>query len=230
MFLPSLGMAVALAGSTAAVSGTILYGEEHMPLVVGGLVLLLASGVTDFHHLIEGMERVLFIKLVGLLTWVDFLNHSGCFDALIEKYLSRQFQGFPLIALLLVLGSLSAALIDEVNSIVLWYAVIRAIIGFTKKGIFKLRKASWLVMVILLVSATNIGSQFLPLGNPVGIAFSVISGLDAVDFIKYTWVPGILTLGYFLIRVKFGYKELTNEFKKVAVEEEDFKVLEDMRE
>lgn len=230
MFLPSLGMAVALAGLTAAVSGTILYGEERMPLVVGGLVLLLAGGVTDFHHLIEGMEWVLFIKLVGLLTWVDFLNHAGYFDALIEKYLPRQFQGFSLIALLLVLGSLSAALIDEVNSIVLWYAVIRAIIGFTKKGIFKLRKASWLVMVILLVSATNIGSQFLPLGNPVGIAISVISGLDAVDFIKYTWVPGLLTLGYFLIRVKFGYKELSNEFKKVAVEEEDFEVLEDMRE
>jgi Na+/H+ antiporter NhaD/arsenite permease-like protein len=228
LFLPSVGMAVALSGLTAAVLGTILYGEERMPLVVGGLVLLLAGGVTDFHHLIEGMEWVLFIKLVGLLTWVDFLNHTGYFDHLIEKYLPRKFQGFPLIALLLVLGSLSAALIDEVNSIVLWYAVIRAIIGFTKKGIFKLKKASWMVMVILLVSATNIGSQFLPLGNPVGIAISVISGLNALDFMKYAWVPGLLTLAYFLVRVRFGYSGLINEFKTVAVEAEDFEVLEEM--
>ena len=227
-FLPSMGMAVALAGLTAAVLGTILYGEERMPLVVGGLVLLLAGGVTDFHHLIEGMEWVLFIKLVGLLTWVDFLNHSGYFDHLIEKYLPRQFQGFPLIALLLILGSLSAALIDEVNSIVLWYAVIRAIIGFTKKGVFKLRKSSWMIMVILLVSATNIGSQFLPLGNPVGIAISVISGLNSLDFIKYAWVPGILTLTYFLARVRYSYPQLIAEFKQVAVEAEDFEVLDEI--
>lgn len=228
-FLPSIGMAVALAGLTAAVFGTILYGEERMPLVVGGLVLLLAGGVTDFHHLIEGMEWMLFIKLVGLLTWVDFLNHSGYFDHLIEKYLPRQFQGFPLIALLLTLGSISAALIDEVNSIVLWYAVIRAIIGFTKKGIFKLKKSSWLVMVILLVSATNIGSQFLPLGNPVGIAISVISGLNALDFMRYAWVPGLLTLVYFLVRVRFAYPKLIEEFKRVAVEAEDFEVLEETK-
>lgn len=228
-FLPSIGMAVALAGLTAAVSGTILYGEERMPLVVGGLVLMLAGGITDFHHLIEGMEWVLFIKLVGLLTWVDFLNHSGYFDHLIEKYLPRKFQGFSLMAILLVLGSVSAALIDEVNSVVLMYAVIRAIIGFTKKGVFKLKKASWMVLVILLVSATNIGSQFLPLGNPVGIAISVISGLNAIDFIKFTWVPGIITLVYFLIRVKFQFSGLINEFKSVAVEKEDFEVLEEIR-
>ncbi|NCN06944.1 MAG: hypothetical protein GW946_03840 [Candidatus Pacebacteria bacterium] len=230
LLLPTMGMAIALAGLTAAVSGTIIYGEERLPLVVGGLVLLLAGGVTDFHHLIEGMEWVLFIKLVGLLTWVDFLNHSDYFDYLIEKYLPRQFQGFSLIAILLVLSSFSAALIDEVNSVVLMYAVMRAIIGFTKKGVFKLSKASWLVLVILLVSATNIGSQFLPLGNPVGIAISVISGLTALDFIKFTWVPGLLTLGYFLVRVRFGYQKLLRDFQTVTVEKEDFEVLDEIRE
>lgn len=221
-------MAMAIAGLAAAVLGTIFYGEERMPMVVGGLVLLLAGGVTDFHGLIEHMEWVLFIKLVGLLTWVDYLNHSGYFDELIEKYLPRQFKGFPLLAMLLVLGSLSAALIDEVNSIVLWYAVIRAIIGFSKRGLFKLRKKSWLVLVILLVSATNIGSQFLPLGNPVGIAISVISGLTAIDFIKFAWVPGLITLAYLMVRIKFNFAPLIKEFGKVTVDDEDFEVLEEM--
>lgn len=228
LFLHDFAMAMAIAGLAAAVIGTILFGEERMPLVAGGLILLLAGGVTDFHGLIEHMEWVLFIKLVGLLTWVDYLNHSGYFDELIEKYLPRQLHGFPLMAMLLVLGSLSAALIDEVNSIVLWYAVIRAIIGFSKKGLFKLKKHSWLVLVILLVSATNIGSQFLPLGNPVGIAISVISGLTAIDFIKFAWIPGLITLAYFMIRIKMNFKGLIQEFTTVSVDDEDFEVLEHM--
>lgn len=226
--LANAPIAMAVAGLAAAVIGTIMYGEERMPMVAAGLVLLMAGGVADFHGLIEHMEWVLFVKLVGLLTWVDYLNHSGYFDALIEKYLPKRFHGFPLLAMLLVLASFSAALIDEVNSIVLWYAVIRAIIGFTKKGMFKLRKDSWLILVILLVSATNIGSQFLPLGNPVGIAISVISELNAVDFIKYTWIPGMVTLAYFLLRTRMQFKPLIKEFTKVSVEAEDFVVLETM--
>jgi Na+/H+ antiporter NhaD/arsenite permease-like protein len=226
VLLHNIAIAIALAGLVAAVSGTILYGEERMPFVVGGLVLLLIAGVTDFEHIVENMEWVLFIKLVGLLTWVDFLNRSGYFDKLIERFMPRNLTGFKLLALLFILASLSAALIDEVNSIVLWYAVGRALIGFDKLGRFKLKKAHWATFVILLVSVTNIGSQFLPLGNPVGIAVSVLSGLTPLDFILYTWVPGFLTLGYFLWRISKTHKKLVTAFLKVKVEKSDFRTLE----
>ncbi len=227
MLLPNGEMAVALTALITAVAGTILFGEERMPLVIVGLMMLPLGGLGDFHGLIENMEWVLFIKLVALLTWVDFLNHTKYFEHLIERYLPRRVHGFPLIALLCVLAAFSAALIDEVNSIVLWYFVTKAIIGFTPKGNLKLKAASWTAIVILLVSATNIGSQFLPLGNPVGIAISVISGLSAVDFITYAWLPGLLTLGYFNVRVRYKFPSLIAEFKSVTVEAEDFEVLEE---
>lgn len=225
--LPNGEMAVAFTALITAIMGTILFGEERMPLVIVGLMMLPLGGLGDFHGIIENMEWVLFIKLVALLTWVDFLNHTKYFDHMIERYLPRQLHGFPLIALLCVLAACSAALIDEVNSIVLWYFVTRAIIGFTPKGNLKIKAASWTAIVILLVSATNIGSQFLPLGNPVGIAVSVISGLSAVDFITYAWLPGILTLAYFTMRVRYNFPDLIAEFKSVTVEASDFEVLED---
>lgn len=227
MLLPNGEMAVAFTALITAVVGTILFGEERMPLVVVGLMMLPLGGLGDFHGIIENMEWVLFIKLVALLTWVDFLNHTKYFDHLIERYLPRQLHGFPLIALLCVLAAFSAALIDEVNSIVLWYFVTKAIIGFTPRGNLKLKAASWTAIVILLVSATNIGSQFLPLGNPVGIAISVISGLTAVDFITYAWLPGMLTLAYFTFRVRYKFPNLIAEFKSVTVEDSDFEVLEE---
>ncbi|MBI5929497.1 MAG: anion permease [Chloroflexi bacterium] len=227
MLLPNGEMAVALTALVTAIAGTILFGEERMPLVIVALMMLPLGGLGDFHGIIENMEWVLFIKLVALLTWVDFLNHTKYFDHLIERYLPRKLHGFPLIALLCVLAACSAALIDEVNSIVLWYFVTRAIIGFTPKGNLKLKAASWTAIVILLVSATNIGSQFLPLGNPVGIAISVISGLTAVDFITYAWLPGMLTLAYFTVRVRYKFPNLIGEFKSVTVETADFEILED---
>lgn len=225
LLLPNGTMAIALTALLAAIAGTILFGEERMPLVIVGLILLLGGGLGDFHTLIANMEWVLFIKLVALLAWVDFLNHSHYFDHLIEHYLPRRWQGFPLLALLLVLASFSAALIDEVNSIVLWYFVLRAIIGFTPQGSLKVQPWTWTAMVILLVSATNIGSQFLPLGNPVGIAISVLSGMSALDFITYAWLPGLVTLAYFLVRTRYRFPHYIAEFQSVAVTSADFKVL-----
>jgi Na+/H+ antiporter NhaD/arsenite permease-like protein len=227
LILPETDMAIAMTALLTAILGTVLFGEERLPLVVVSLAMLLIGGLDEFHHLIQNMEWVLFIKLAALLTWVDFLAHSRYFDYLIEHYLPRRLHGFPLMAFLFLLTAFSAALIDEVNSIVLWYLVVRSIIGFTQNGTFKFKKASWVALVILMVSSTNIGSQFLPLGNPVGIAISVVSGLNAVDFIQYTWLPALVTLVYFTLRVRFTtYGDLIAEFHNVTANKADFQILE----
>jgi Na+/H+ antiporter NhaD/arsenite permease-like protein len=224
LLLPAPEMAVALTALLSAIAGTILYGEERLPLVILSLGLLIVGGVASFKGVIEGMEWVLFVKLAALLTWVDFLSHTRYFDHLIETYLPRQVHGFPLMALLFALAAFSAALIDEVNSIVLWYVVVRAIVGLTEANFFKLKRESWVSFVILLVSATNIGSQFLPLGNPVGIAIAVISGLTALDFIRYAWLPALVTLAYFIARLRLGQRALIEEFKGVTVTKEGFHI------
>ena len=221
MFLPTSDQAFAIAALVAAIVGTILFGEERLPFVVGGVLLLVASGTSDFYYFITGMEWILFVKLVSLLVWVDYLARVRYFDSLIQEFLPEGIRGWALLGFVFVMSAISAALIDEVNSILIWYAVMRSIVGF-EQGKLRISNSSWKTIVVLMVSATNIGSQLLPLGNPVGIAVSSISGLQALDFLKYAWPPAIVTLIWFLIRVRITQRTTIREFLRVTVEEAGF--------
>jgi Na+/H+ antiporter NhaD/arsenite permease-like protein len=222
--LPEPDMALALAALGAAICGTILFGEERLPFVAGALVLLLVTKVIDFEHLIEGAEWVLFVKLVALLTWVELLYSSGYFRIMIERLLPKGLKGTVLLAVLSVMAFISAALIDEVNSIVIIYMLTRAVVGFAN-GRFLMNDQDWGQTTVSLVSSTNIGSQLLPLGNPVGIAIASIAGFTAVDFIQFAWLPAVLTLAaYFLLTRRF-YPQLVRNFGRVEVEEKDFERL-----
>ncbi len=227
--LPTASMAIAVTALVAAIVGTILFGEERLPFVVGGLLLLLATGTSDFYHFIDGMEWILFVKLVALLTWVDYLARVRYFDRLIEDFLPEGIRGWAMLVFVFVMSAASAALIDEVNSVLIWYAVMRSIIGIDN-GKLRLSDRSWKTIVVLMVSATNIGSQLLPLGNPVGIAVSTISGLQAFDFIKYAWLPAGVTIAWFIFRVRMTQKTTIREFLAVTVESADFEHLKEEQE
>jgi Na+/H+ antiporter NhaD/arsenite permease-like protein len=227
LLLPEPPMAVALAALGAAIAGTILFGEERLPFVAGAIVLLLATRVIDFDHFIEGGEWVLFVKLVALLTWVEFLYSSGYFETVIEKLLPKGLKGTALLVTLSVLAFISAALIDEVNSIVIIYFLTRAIIG-SVQGKFLMSDKDWGQTTVSLVSSTNIGSQLLPLGNPVGIAIAGIAGFSALDFIQFAWLPAIITLVVYLLLTRRFYPTLVKDFGKVEVTQEDFQRLDQM--
>ncbi|HUN07336.1 MAG TPA: SLC13 family permease [Aggregatilineales bacterium] len=227
LLLPEPPMAIALAALGAAIAGTILFGEERLPFVAGAIVLLLVTQVTTFDHFIEGAEWVLFVKLVALLTWVEFLYSSGYFETMIERLLPKGLKGTALLATISALAFISAALIDEVNSIVIIYFLTRAIIGFAN-GRFLMSDEGWGKTTVSLVSSTNIGSQLLPLGNPVGIAIAGIAGFSALDFIQYAWLPAILTLTVYLLLQRQFYPALVKDFGKVEVSQEDFESFDQM--
>ncbi len=223
--LPEPDMALALTALGAAICGTILFGEERLPFIAFALAMLLVTRVIDFQHLIEGAEWVLFVKLVALLTWVELLYSSGYFKTMIERLLPKGLKGTALLAVLSAMAFVSAALIDEVNSIVIIYMLTRAVVGFVD-GRFLMDDQDWGKTTVSLVSSTNIGSQLLPLGNPVGIAIASIAGFTAVDFIQFAWLPAALTLAaYFLLTRRF-YPQLVRNFGRVVVEEKDFQRLE----
>jgi Na+/H+ antiporter NhaD/arsenite permease-like protein len=223
LFLPEPQMAIALAALGAAICGTILFGEERLPFVAGALGLLLVTGVIDFDQLINGAEWTLFVKLVALLTWVEMLYSSGYFNIIIERLLPKGLKGTALLAALSAAAFISAALIDEVNSIVIIYMLARAIAG-TDDGTL-INNREWGQTTVSLVSSTNIGSQLLPLGNPVGIAIASIAGFTALDFVRFAWLPAAITLAaYFLLTSRF-YPQLVRNFGRVVVEEKDFERL-----
>ncbi len=227
LILPSFPMAVALASLGAAIIGTVLFGEERLPFAIGAVVLVLAAQVVSFDDFVEGAEWTLFIKLVALLTWVEFLYSSGYFEMLIERLLPRGLKGTRLLVLILTIAFASAALIDEVNSIVIIYFLTRAIIGHVN-GTFLMNDQEWGQTTVALVSSTNIGSQLLPLGNPVGIAVASIAGFTAFDFIQFTWIPAVLTLAGYIALKRFFYPVLVKDFGKYEVSQADFAELEQM--
>jgi Na+/H+ antiporter NhaD/arsenite permease-like protein len=227
LILPSPQMAVALASLGAAIIGTILFGEERLPFAAGAVILVLAAQVVTFDEFIEGAEWTLFIKLVALLTWVEFLYSSGYFEMLIERLLPKGLKGTRLLVLILSVAFVSAALIDEVNSIVIIYFLTRAIIGYVN-GTFLMNDQEWGQATVSLVSSTNIGSQLLPLGNPVGIAIASIAGFTAIDFIQFTWVPAVLTLVGYIALKRLFYPALVRDFGKFEVSQADFDNLEQM--
>ncbi|PJF24263.1 MAG: hypothetical protein CUN53_18710, partial [Phototrophicales bacterium] len=149
-FLPAPDMALALTALGAAICGTILFGEERLPFVAFALAMLLVTRVIDFQHLIEGAEWVLFVKLVALLTWVELLYSSGYFTTMIERLLPKGLKGTALLAILSVMAFLSAALIDEVNSIVIIYMLTRAVVGFVN-GRFLMNNQEWGQTTVSLV-------------------------------------------------------------------------------
>jgi Na+/H+ antiporter NhaD/arsenite permease-like protein len=219
--------AIAIAALGGAIGGTILFGEERLPFVLFSIVLLLVTKTLDFTHFIEGVEWKLLVKFIGLLVWVEYLYLSGFFEALMHWILPKGLRGAILLVVLCLLAFISSALIDEVNSIVIIILMTQAIIGFTAKKL-RMSEKNLGHVTVLLVSVTNIGSQLLPLGNPVGIAISTIAGFTAVDFIRRGWVPAIITLVTYLFLVRRFYPSLFTDFASVELEEEDYETREEM--
>jgi Na+/H+ antiporter NhaD/arsenite permease-like protein len=160
------------------ISGTLLFWRFRLPFALIGISLLLAFGLLDIPHLIEfsGLDIVLF--LVGMMIFVGFLEENHFFESLVNT-LVRTIGRRPLflVITLMVVGAVSAALVDEVTSILFMTA---AMIRLTSRfGV------NPIPFVIIQVFATNIGSSATVVGNPIGVMIAMRAGLTFQDFLRW---------------------------------------------
>lgn len=105
--------------------GTILFWQFRLPFALLGISLLLAFGLLDIHHLIEfaGLDIILF--LVGMMILVGYLEENHFFESLVNT-LIRYIGPRPLLLVvtLMIVGAISAALVDEVTSILFMTATM----------------------------------------------------------------------------------------------------------
>src|SRR5574342_259776 len=98
--------------------GTILFWQFRLSFALLGISLLLAFGLLDIPHLIEfaGLDIILF--LIGMMILVGYLEENRFFETLVDT-LVRYVGPRPLLLLvtLMAAGAVSAALVDEVTSI-----------------------------------------------------------------------------------------------------------------
>jgi Na+/H+ antiporter NhaD/arsenite permease-like protein len=152
------------------VFGTIMYWRFRLPFALLGISLLLAFGLLDIPHLVEfaGLDIILF--LVGMMIFVGYLEENHFFESLVNA-LIRYVGPRPvlLVVALMVAGAVSAALVDEVTSILFMTATM---IHLTSRfGV------NPIPFVIIQVFATNIGSSATVVGNPIGVMIAMRAGL-----------------------------------------------------
>jgi len=171
----------------AIILGAIFFWRLRLAFALAGVSALLFLKVLDVPHLMKYAHFDVILFLMGMMIVIGFLEEQGFFEHILEilsKYFSRS--GFMLVAGLLLMSATFAALVDEVTSILFMTALTLRI---TKRY-----DLDPLPMVIATVMATNVGSSFTVVGNPIGVLIAFEGGLSFLDFIRWATPVGVVVL------------------------------------
>ncbi|MFQ6121913.1 MAG: SLC13 family permease, partial [Dehalococcoidales bacterium] len=171
----------------ALVIGTLMFWRFRVAIAFIGIVLLLLTGTIDLKHTIEFMSLDVILFLVGMMIIVGILRRSGFFRWLLARGLQlSRFEPNRLMLVILFLSALMAAMVDEVTSILFVTALVLDLCDF-----FKVKPVNYVISVVL---ATNIGSSWTVLGNPIGILIALRSGLTFENFLQTALPIGLVSL------------------------------------
>ena len=171
----------------ALVIGTLMFWRFRVGIAFIGIVLLLLTGTIDLSHTIEFMSLDVILFLVGMMVIVGLLRQSGLFRWMLAKGLQlSKFEPNRLMLIILFLAAMMAAMVDEVTSILFVTALVLDLCDY-----FKVKPINYVISVVL---ATNIGSSWTVLGNPIGILIALRSGLTFEDFIQTALPVGLVSL------------------------------------
>lgn len=184
--------------------GTLLFWRFRVAFALLGIVALLATNVLDLPHLIEFASLDIILFLIGMMIVVGFLEERRFFEVVVERALAfLPGRANVLIASTMAMAALSAALVDEVTSILFMSAIT---LQLTRR-----MRVDSVPFIIMIVFATNIGSSATVVGNPIGVMIALRGGLTFVDFLR--WATPIALAGLLLaIPLSFWYytKELAH--------------------
>lgn len=176
----------------ATVLGTLMFWKFRVAIAFLGLVLLLITRTVDLTTAIKFMNLHIILFLVGMMVIVGLLRRCGFFRWLLVKVLRlSRFEPHWLLIVILLLAAVMAALVDEVTAILLTAALVLELCDH-----FGVNPVKYVIAVVL---ATNIGSSWTVLGNPIGILIAFESGLAFEDFIKFALPVGLISLFVLII-------------------------------
>lgn len=195
----TLNQIVSVTTFIGIILGAIFFWRLRVAFAFSGVSLMLFTNVLDVPHLIKYAHFDVILFLLGMMTIVGFLEEKGFFEYLLSilfKVFSRS--GKILVSGLLILSAMFAALVDEVTSILFITALTLRI---TKKY-----NLDVLPLVIATVMATNVGSSYTVVGNPIGVLIAFEGKLTFLDFIRWATPVGLAVLGLTIILVLLYWK------------------------
>jgi Na+/H+ antiporter NhaD/arsenite permease-like protein len=171
----------------ALVVGTLMFWKFRVGIAFIGIVILLLTGTMDLEHAIEFMNLDVIVFLVGMMVVIALLRDTGFFSWLGIKVLKlAKYEPRRIMVSLLLLSAVMAACVDEVTSILFMTALV-----FEVCDRYKIDPVNYVIAVVL---ATNIGSSWTVLGNPVGILVALRAGLTFEDFVRWSFPVSFIGL------------------------------------
>jgi Na+/H+ antiporter NhaD/arsenite permease-like protein len=130
---------------------------------------------------------------------IGYLEENQFFEQIVNWIIARVGPRPKLLLLaLMIMGTVSAALVDEVTSILFMTGTM---LHLTSK--YRLRPTPFIIM---LVFATNIGSAASSIGNPIGVMIALNAGFSFGEFLRWS-APVALVVNvatYFVCRWWFA--------------------------
>ncbi|MEM0445157.1 MAG: SLC13 family permease [Nitrososphaerota archaeon] len=206
------GQVISLTVFLGIIASILFFWRFRVAFALIGTFVLLSSGLTDIPHLVEfaGLDIILF--LIGMMTVVGFMEERHFFEYLLGRVTKLGSSSIRLLVVLMGMSALSAALVDEVTSILFMSSLV---IHLTRR-----LDMPTVPLLILVVFATNIGSSATVVGNPIGVMIALRAGLSFAEFIRWATPISIITLfmsiglGYLYYRRYFS--EMDNKLKGYA--------------
>jgi Na+/H+ antiporter NhaD/arsenite permease-like protein len=179
--------------------GTLLFGEFRLAFAFGGIALLLGLGLITVDRFTQAANLKVIVFLIGMFLVIGFLEENRFFEQIVG-WIVRRVGPRPkaLLLVLMIMATVSAALVDEVTSILFMTGTM---LHLTSK--YRLRPTPFIIM---LVFATNIGSAASSIGNPIGVMIALNAGFTFGEFLRWS-APVALTVNvatYFVCRWWFA--------------------------
>ena len=181
----------------AFIVGTLLYWPFRLAFALAGVSILLAAGLVDIPHLIEFASLDVILFLIGMMILIGFLEERHFFEVVVERALPYVGgSAHRLMLAIMAMAFVSAALVDEVTSILFMTAIVLRV---AKQ--FGLNPVPYVIMTVF---ATNIGSSATVVGNPIGVLIALRAGLTFPDFLRWA-TPVALAAWVLTVALSFVY-------------------------
>ena len=159
--------------------GTLLFGEFRLAFAFGGIAVLLGLNLLTVNGFTEAANLKVIIFLVGMFLVIGYLEENQFFEHIVEWIVGKVGpRPKMLLLVLMIMATVSAALVDEVTSILFMTGTM---LHLTSK--YKLKPTPFIIM---LVFATNIGSAASSIGNPIGVMIALNAGFSFTEFLWWS--------------------------------------------
>lgn len=159
----------------------------RLPIAFIGLSLFFLSGSIGLSSFIKYTKMDIIAFLLSMMIFIAHLDRMKFFEGIIQKLIIISKSDIrKLVLSLILLSALSAALVDEVTSILFMTTIILSMCQRLQIQAYP--------FVLLVIFATNIGSSATVVGNPVGVMISFEAGLGFMDFIRWSAPVAIIGL------------------------------------